>query len=158
MLGIPAQVVGGVKGQERLRGPAIHRVSLDRSHAEDLEIERSHPIRYYVVLNLALGFTLIRRDLGERTMHDVSRLIKESIRYALAHRADALSYALQYARDMTRELADQFVGMYVNDWTLDFGPTGREAVRQLLARGHAAGVIPREVAPEFVDEGVADGL
>jgi 1,4-dihydroxy-6-naphthoate synthase len=102
-------------------------------------------------LPLPLGGNVVRRDLGEQTMRDISRLIKESIRYSLAHRQDALSYALQYARDMTRELADKFVGMYVNDWTLDYGPRGREAVRRLLDEGHRAGVIPHAVAVEFVE-------
>ena len=80
----------------------------------------------------------------------ISNLLKQSIRYSLAHREDALTYALQYARDMDRATADQFVGMYVNDWTLDFGPRGREAVRLLLRRGFESGVIPRLSIPQFV--------
>jgi 1,4-dihydroxy-6-naphthoate synthase len=102
-------------------------------------------------LPLPLGGNVVRRDLGADTMRHISRLLKESIRYALAHRADALDYALRYARDMDRGLADQFVGMYVNDWTLDYGPRGREAVRRLLAEGHEAGVIPAPVTVEFVE-------
>src|SRR3954447_8190409 len=102
-------------------------------------------------LPLPLGGNVVRRDLGAETMSRISRLIKESIRYALDHRQDALTYALQYARDMTRELADQFVGMYVNDWTLDYGPRGREAVRRLLDEGHRAGIIPAPVAIDLVD-------
>ncbi|HEV3444064.1 MAG TPA: MqnA/MqnD/SBP family protein [Gemmataceae bacterium] len=102
-------------------------------------------------LPLPLGGNVVRRDLGPATIKDISRLLKESIRYSLAHRDDALNYALQYARDMDRKLADQFVGMYVNDWTLDYGPRGREAVRRLLAEGHRAGVIPSPVAVDFVD-------
>ena len=84
-------------------------------------------------------------------MKDISRLLKESIRYGLAHRKDALAYALQYARDMDSALADQFVGMYVNDWTLDYGPRGREAVARLLDEGHRAGIIPSPVRVEFVE-------
>jgi 1,4-dihydroxy-6-naphthoate synthase len=84
-------------------------------------------------------------------MREVTRLLKASIEYGLAHRAEALDYALQYGRDLDRSKADQFVGMYVNDWTLDFGPRGREAVRELLAAGHRAGVIPKLIEPEFVD-------
>jgi 1,4-dihydroxy-6-naphthoate synthase len=102
-------------------------------------------------LPLPLGGNVVRRDLGADTMSRISKLIKESIRYSLAHRNDALTYALQYARDMTRELADQFVGMYVNDWTLDYGPRGREAVRLLLDEGHKAGIIPNPVKLEFVE-------
>src|SRR5271168_2890828 len=73
-------------------------------------------------LPLPLGGNVVRRDLGLPMMRDISRLLKESIRYSLAHRQDALTYALNYARDMDRALADKFVGMYVNDWTLDYGP------------------------------------
>ncbi len=83
-------------------------------------------------------------------MRTISRLLKESIRYALAHRDAALDYALQYARDMDKALADRFVGMYVNDWTLDYGARGREAVRRLLAEGHRAGIISNPVKVEFV--------
>src|SRR5438045_3193455 len=98
-----------------------------------------------------VGGTALRRDLGTQTIRDISRLLKESIRYALAHRDDALTYALKYARDMDKALADRFVGMYVNDWTLDYGPRGRAAVRRLLEEGHRAGIIPSAVAVEFVD-------
>jgi 1,4-dihydroxy-6-naphthoate synthase len=102
-------------------------------------------------LPLPLGGNAVRRDLGTVTIRQISRLLKESIRYALEHRADALGYALRYARDMDRQLADRFVGMYVNDWTLDYGPRGREAVRRLLDEGHRAGIIPSPVAVEFVE-------
>jgi 1,4-dihydroxy-6-naphthoate synthase len=102
-------------------------------------------------LPLPLGGNVVRRDLGAETMKEISRLLKESIRYSLAHRDDALQYALKYARDMDKALADKFVGMYVNDWTLDYGPRGREAVRRLLDEGHRAGVITAPVALEFVE-------
>jgi len=102
-------------------------------------------------LPLPLGGNAVRRDLGPDTIRQISRLLKESIRYGLDHRDEALAYALKYARDMDKALADRFVGMYVNDWTLDYGPRGREAVRRLLADGHRAGVIPAPVAVEFVD-------
>ncbi len=102
-------------------------------------------------LPLPLGGNVLRRDLGTNTIREVNRLLEASIRYGLEHRTEALQYALQYGRDLDRAKADRFVGMYVNDWTLDFGPRGREAVRRLLAEGHAAGVIPTRVEPEFVD-------
>jgi 1,4-dihydroxy-6-naphthoate synthase len=102
-------------------------------------------------LPLPLGGNAVRRDLGPDTIRHVSRLLKESIRYALDHRDDALAYALRYARDMDKGLADRFVGMYVNDWTLDYGPRGREAVRRLLDEGHRAGIIPNPVRVEFVE-------
>jgi 1,4-dihydroxy-6-naphthoate synthase len=102
-------------------------------------------------LPLPLGGNAVRRDLGTPTMRTISRLLKESIRYALDHRDAALEYALRYARDMDKALADRFVGMYVNDWTLDYGPRGREAVRRLLEEGHRAGVIPNPVNVEFIE-------
>ena len=102
-------------------------------------------------LPLPLGGNAVRRDLGARTIKDISRLLKESIRYGLDHRDQALAYALRYARDMDKALADRFVGMYVNEWTLDYGERGREAVRRLLQEAHTAGVIPSPVAVEFVE-------
>jgi len=102
-------------------------------------------------LPLPLGGNVVRRDLGPDTIAQVSRLLKDSIRYALDHRDAALDYALRYARDMDKSLADRFVGMYVNDWTLDYGPRGRQAVRRLLDEGHRAGVIPAPVSVEFLD-------
>lgn len=102
-------------------------------------------------LPLPLGGNVVRKDLGTATMRVVSQLIKESIRYGLEHRREALDYALKYARDMDVGLADKFVGMYVNDWTLDYGDRGRAAIRKLLGEAHRAGVIPNPVELEFVD-------
>lgn len=102
-------------------------------------------------LPLPLGGNVVRRDLGKGVIGEISRLLKESIRYSLTHREDALTYALQYARDMDRSLADRFVGMYVNEWTLDYGQRGREAVRRLLEEAHGAGIIPEPVEVEFVE-------
>ena len=101
-------------------------------------------------LPLPLGGNVVRRDLGPELMHRISEYLKQSIRYALDHRQEALQYALRYAREMDVALADKFVGMYVNDWTLDYGPRGREAVRRLLDEAHKAGIIPRPVAVDFV--------
>src|SRR5947199_177421 len=101
-------------------------------------------------LPLPLGGNVVRRDLGDATIRQISRLLKESIRYALDHRKDALEYALRYARDMDVSLADQFVGMYVNEWTLDYGPRGRAAVQGLVGVAHEAGVIQPPEDVEFV--------
>lgn len=101
-------------------------------------------------LPLPLGANAIRRDLGPAVMEEVTALLKQSIEYGLSHRDEALDYALQYGRNLDRSQADRFVGMYVNDWTLDFGEEGRKAVETLLARGHEAGVIPQRVQPEFI--------
>jgi 1,4-dihydroxy-6-naphthoate synthase len=81
----------------------------------------------------------------------VSDYLRDSINYSLAHREDALQYAMQFARDMDTDLADRFVAMWVNETTLDYGERGREAVRRLLADGFAAGVIPHEVEVEFAE-------
>ena len=102
-------------------------------------------------LPLPLGGNVVRKDLGKPVMAEVSRLIRQSIQYGLDHRREALDYALQYARDMDVSLADKFVGMYVNDWTLDYGDRGRAAIRKLLDEGHRAGIIPSPVEVEFVE-------
>lgn len=101
-------------------------------------------------LPLPLGANGIRKDLGEETIREVTRLLKESIVYGLEHRQPALEYALQFGRGLDNQLADQFVGMYVNDWTVDFGDRGRESVRRFLKEGHELGAIPELIEPEFV--------
>jgi 1,4-dihydroxy-6-naphthoate synthase len=101
-------------------------------------------------LPLPLGGNVVRKDLGAAMVDRIARLLKLSIRYALDHREEALDYALRYARDLEPALADRFVGMYVNDWTLDYGPRGREAVRTLLERAAGAGLVPGPVAVQFV--------
>jgi len=101
-------------------------------------------------LPLPLGANAIRKDLGQERMEEVTKYLKESIQYGLDNREEALEYALQYGRDLDLARADEFVGMYVNDWTLDFGERGREAVATLLKRGYEAGVIPHDVTPEFI--------
>ncbi len=103
-------------------------------------------------LPLPLGCNGIRKDLGESTIRDVNRLLYQSIKHGLDHRNSALDYALSWGRGLERSKADRFVGMYVNDWTLDFGDRGREAVRLLLRRGYEAGVITKLVEPEFVEQ------
>ncbi|MFL5330863.1 MAG: menaquinone biosynthesis family protein [Gemmataceae bacterium] len=102
-------------------------------------------------LPLPLGGNVVRRDLGPEVIRQISHLLKQSIRYALDHREAALDYALQYARDMDRSTADKFVGMYVNDWTIDYGNRGRTAVRHLLSEAHKAGLIPEPINVEFVE-------
>lgn len=101
-------------------------------------------------LPLPLGGNAIRRDLGEQ-MPEICRILLSSIEYALEHREASIEYALNYARDMGSDLADRFVGMYVNKWTLDYGDRGRRAVRQLLSEAHAAGLIPDPGEVDFVE-------
>jgi len=105
-------------------------------------------------LPLPLGGNVIRRSLSREVALKATRAIRASIAYALEHREEALNYALQFARDMDPELADRFVGMYVNRWTISYGEVGRAAVRELLRRGAAAGLIPGPgpVEPEFLLE------
>jgi 1,4-dihydroxy-6-naphthoate synthase len=101
-------------------------------------------------LPLPLGGNAVRRDLGPELMARLTALVRETVRYALAHRADALAYAMSFARGMDPRVADRFVGMWVNEMTVDCGERGERAVQELLDRGHAAGVIPRAVRVEFV--------
>jgi 1,4-dihydroxy-6-naphthoate synthase len=101
-------------------------------------------------LPLPLGGNCVRRDLGPDAMHEVAAILKRSIEYSLSHRAGAVEHAMRYARDMGKALADRFVGMYVNPWTIDYGDVGRRAVRELLRRGHDAGLVPAVGDIDFV--------
>jgi 1,4-dihydroxy-6-naphthoate synthase len=102
-------------------------------------------------LPLPMGGNVIRRDLGDDLMREVSKYLRQSIQYSMNNREDALSYAMQFARDMHPELADRFVAMWVNDLTLDYGERGREGVRRLLQEGFDKGIIPNKVEVEFVE-------
>jgi len=102
-------------------------------------------------LPLPMGGNAIRRDLGEEMLRKVSHYLRESIRYSLEHREDALRYAMQFARDMDTATADRFVAMWVNDLTLDYTERGRQAVRLLLEEGFERGIIPHRVEVEFVE-------
>jgi 1,4-dihydroxy-6-naphthoate synthase len=102
-------------------------------------------------LPLPLGGNVIRKDLGGALMSQVSRHLRQSIAYGLAHRRQALDHAMQYARGLERGKADTFVGMYVNEWTLDYGDRGRRAIRELLDRGVSSGLVPGPARVEFAD-------
>jgi 1,4-dihydroxy-6-naphthoate synthase len=102
-------------------------------------------------LPLPLGGNVVRKDLGDDLTRKISRHLRDSIAYGLEHRSAALDHSMKYARGLDRSKADAFVGMYVNDWTLDYGEAGRRAVRQFLQRGVEAGIIAKPVAIEFVD-------
>ena len=102
-------------------------------------------------LPLPLGGNAVRRDLGPELMARLTRLVRETVRYSLAHRSEALEYAMTYARGMDPAVADRFVGMWVNDMTIDAGERGRQAVQAFLDRGFEAGVIPKRVAIDFVE-------
>ena len=104
-------------------------------------------------LPLPLGANVIRRDLGSEKIKKITLLLKKSIQYSLSHRQEGLEYAMVYARDMESDvtLADRFVGMYVNDYTLDYGPKGRAGVQELLERGYQSGIITSSVDVDFVE-------
>ena len=101
-------------------------------------------------LPLPLGGNVVRRDLGEDLMRAIARDLKASIEYALAHRAEALRHAQQFSRGLDTKRTDEFVRMYVNDYTVDYGATGRRAVAELLARARAAGIVPGPIDLAFV--------
>ncbi|RUM58052.1 MAG: ABC transporter substrate-binding protein [Persephonella sp.] len=98
-------------------------------------------------LPLPLGGNVIRKDLGERTIKEISEILRESIKYSLEHREEAVEYALKYARGMDRNKADKFIGMYVNDLTIDYGERGRKAVELFLREAYEKGFI--DVLPEI---------
>jgi 1,4-dihydroxy-6-naphthoate synthase len=102
-------------------------------------------------LPLPLGINVARRDLGDKRLRRLSAVLHESIRAGLEHRDEALEYALQFGRGISPEVADKFVGMYVNELTEDYGEEGRQAVAELLRRGEAAGAFERTVRVEFID-------
>ena len=103
-------------------------------------------------LPLPLGGNVVRKDLGSELIETISRHLHASIAFGLDHRRAALDHSMKYARGLDRSMADTFVGMYVNDWTLDYGARGREAVRKFLARGVDAGIIDRKVDVTFVGD------
>jgi 1,4-dihydroxy-6-naphthoate synthase len=103
-------------------------------------------------LPLPLGGNAVRRSLGPEIGRRVARTIRDSVAYGLEHREEALNYAMQFAREMDAETADKFISMYVNKWTLDYGDKGRKAVRELIERGTAAGLLPGPATIEYLDE------
>jgi 1,4-dihydroxy-6-naphthoate synthase len=102
-------------------------------------------------LPLPLGGNVIHKRFTPEVRKTVSDILTASIQYSLDHRPEAVQHALRYARDMGRDLADKFVGMYVNHWTLDYGERGREAIRRFLGRAHEGGLIPHRQELEFVE-------
>ena len=132
-------------------GLIIHEGQLTyQNHALHKVVDLGEWWKADTALPMPLGGNCIRRDLGLAAMAEVAGVLKASIQFSLDHRAEAVQHALQYARDMGAELADKFVGMYVNDWTLDYGDKGREAVRLILDRGAEAGLVPRVERIDFV--------
>ena len=102
-------------------------------------------------LPLPLGGNVLRKDIPPEIQRDLLTIVRESIDFGLAHRADAVEHSMPYARNMNRALAAKFIGMYVNHYTRDYGETGREAIRQFLGEARAGGYIDRDVAIQFVE-------
>ena len=149
---LDAVAAGEYQGQPVDAGLIIHEGQLTYAeHHLELVLDTGRWWLDATGLPLPLGANAIRKDLGPDAIREVNRLLRKSIQYGLDHREEALGYALGFGRGLDPKQADRFVDMYVNQWTLDFGPRGRQAVAELLARGHAAGVIPRLVTPEFVE-------
>jgi 1,4-dihydroxy-6-naphthoate synthase len=142
---------GSFEGEEVHAGLIIHEGQLTYA-SQDLKLVVDLGVWWdeETGLPLPLGCNGIRKDMGEEMMLEVTALLKESIVHGLENRDPALDYALGYGRGLDRSMADEFVGMYVNDWTVDFGEKGREAVGLLLKRGFECGVIPELIEPEFV--------
>jgi 1,4-dihydroxy-6-naphthoate synthase len=103
-------------------------------------------------LPLPLGGNAVRRALGPQVGRQIAKTIRDSVSYGLEHREEALNYAMQFAREMDAELADKFVGMYVNNWTLGYGEKGQQAVKELIRRGTKAGLLPAPPTVEFLEE------
>ena len=103
-------------------------------------------------LPLPLGGNAVRRSLGPQLGRQIAKTIRDSVTYGLEHREEALNYAMQFAREMDTELADKFVGMYVNKWTLGYGEKGQQAVKELIKRGTKAGLLPAPATVEFLSE------
>jgi len=103
-------------------------------------------------LPLPLGGNVVRKALGARLGCQIAKTIRNSVTYGLEHREEALNYAMQFAREMNMELADAFIGMYVNKWTLGYGEKGRQAVKELIVRGTRAGFLPEPPVVEFLGE------
>jgi 1,4-dihydroxy-6-naphthoate synthase len=132
-------------------GLIIHEGQLTYSHSGLHKIiDLGQWWREQTRLPLPLGGNAIRRSLGEEAMLTVVQALRDSIQHALDNREAALEYAMQFARDLDRRLADKFVGMYVNERTLNYGDDGREAIFKLLQLGHERGIIPQAPHVEFV--------
>lgn len=147
------KILGAVQAKEVEAGLLIHEGQLLFSQAGlHRVVDLGQWWQEITRLPLPLGANAIRRSLGTELGLQVARVIRDSVSYALEHRDAALNYALQFARDMDPLLADKFIGMYVNRWTLDYGDEGRRAVRELLDRGKAVGLVPSSCKVEFLSD------
>ncbi|MGH9339621.1 MAG: MqnA/MqnD/SBP family protein [Acidobacteriota bacterium] len=145
------QIISAVERKEVDAGLLIHEGQLSyREHGLFKVLDLGEWWRKTTKLPLPLGGNVIRKDLGQDKIRRISKLLLQSISYALDHREEALNYALQFGRGLSPEQGDRFVSMYVNERTLDYGDDGRQAVQLFLDRGHQAGFIPHSVRVQFV--------
>jgi 1,4-dihydroxy-6-naphthoate synthase len=144
------QILGAVVSGEAEAGLLIHegQLTYDAGGAHKV-IDLGAWWKDETGLPLPLGGNAVRRNLGREVIEDLGRILRASIEHGLAHREEALSYALAFGRGIARSQADRFVGMYVNEYTRDYGEKGRQAVDLFLRRGHEAGVLPARVSVEF---------
>jgi 1,4-dihydroxy-6-naphthoate synthase len=145
------KILGAVEDGKADAGLIIHEAQLTYSNAgfhNVIDLGRWFKDTYD--LPLPLGANALRRDLNPETARECCRLMRDSIQYAIDHREEALNYALQFARDMDPALAEKFVGMYVNHYTVDCGEIVPKAAQKLLDMGYEAGLIPHRVQVEFV--------
>ena len=148
------QILDKVEKGEYDAGLIIHEGQLTyASHGLKLVVDLGVWWQDRTGLPLPLGGNVVRRDLGDELLIKISKLLRQSIRHGLQHRREAMEYALKYGRDLNMDLADRFVGMYVNDWTIDYGERGRAAVRLLLGEGAEKGFVPALPSVDFVDDG-----
>jgi 1,4-dihydroxy-6-naphthoate synthase len=146
------QIMDAVQKGEAEAGLIIHEGQLTYSSQQlHLIVDLGKWWYQQTKLPLPLGGNVIRKDLGEEDIKEISRLLKASIQYGLDHREEALAHAMQYARDLDVATADRFVGMYVNERTLDYGEEGRRAVQLLFDRAYKAGLIPAPIQAEFAE-------
>jgi 1,4-dihydroxy-6-naphthoate synthase len=146
------EIFGHVQGGASEVGLIIHEGQLTYGREGfDLVLDLGEWWKRTTVLPLPLGGNVIRKDFAPAVRSEINVILKESIRYGLEHRAAGVEHAMPLARGMDTELADRFIGMYVNEFTMDYGDVGRTAIRTFLGRAHAAGLIPNVVDLEFVD-------
>lgn len=145
------QILDAVAAGEADAGLIIHEGQLTyRRHGLHCVVDLGAWWKERTGLPLPLGGNAIRKNLGAANLIEIAAVLKSSIEYGLAHRAEAVEHALKFGRDLVRDQADRFVGMYVNHWTVDYGDAGRQAVRELLRQAHAAGMTPEGRNIEFV--------
>lgn len=144
------QILPAVQQKQVLAGLLIHEGQLTHRQAGvHAVVDLGAWWKEQTGLPLPLGVNAVRRDLPLEVQQRVARILRRSIEYSLAHRQEALQYALDFGRGIGQEVADRFVGMYVNDWTVDMGEAGKGAIRLFLARGAEAGIIPPVREVEF---------